>query len=493
MPNHFVILGGGISGLSCAFHLSRKFPDARITLVEKENRLGGWIRSERVSVRTPDAASSVVLEAGPRTLRPVDKAILELIHLLDLSPQVITTPKTSPAAKSRYLYVPDLGGLLPLPSDLWSLLWPWSESRPLSWILLPAVLKEPFGSANRSSSAHGIDEAEQDESVDAFLTRRFGEDFARVFGSALIHGIYAVDSRSLSVRATFPSLWNAETRGNGSVLWGMLGGGAKDEEVYELGDMLERMKGVSVLSFKEGLETLPRALEKYLDAKENVVILKGTGVCGLRMTDNEQIEVTLDNSTLKATHVVSALPLPVLRDILPASSQLPHLTANPSTTVTVVNLVFPVPPDKIHPPGFGYLVPRQTNPNLDTLPIIGTVFDSCSLSAQDEPPVFTKVTVMIKGEHPLPATSSSAIPDLILSILSTLSIQLATSLSDPVMWRVVVNHNCIPMYTVGHCSRMKELAERTKEEWKGRLEIVGSGLNGVSVGDCVRAGRKAFV
>jgi hypothetical protein len=75
VKKHIVILGGGITGLSSAFHLSRRFPNARITLVEKEDRLGGWIKSERVSV----GSSSIVLEAGPRTLRPVDKAILELV------------------------------------------------------------------------------------------------------------------------------------------------------------------------------------------------------------------------------------------------------------------------------------------------------------------------------------------------------------------------------------------------------------------------------
>ena len=45
-----------------------------------------------------------------------------------------------------------------------------------------------------------------DESVDEFLTRHFGIDFAQLFGSALIHGIYAADTRMLSVRATFPVL-----------------------------------------------------------------------------------------------------------------------------------------------------------------------------------------------------------------------------------------------------------------------------------------------
>jgi len=363
----------------------------------------------------------------------------------------------------------------------------------LSWTLLAALLSEPFGSANRPIIA------EADESVDAFLTRRFGESFARVFGSALVHGIYAADSRELSVRAAFPSLWDAETKGNGSVLLGMFkGGGTKDEGAYELGDMVDRMKGVSVLSFKEGIEALPRALERHLATKENVEILKGTAVSSLRMTQDEEIEVTLgEDSKITATHIVSSLPLHVLHDILPASHQLPHLTANPSTTVTVVNLVFPVHTDTIHPPGFGYLVPRRRDPDPDALPIIGTVFDSCSLSAQDDPPIFTKITVMIKGDYPLAppapsASSTSDIPDLILDILSALSRQLSTSLPDPALWRVHVNRLCIPRYTVGHRRRMEELANQTKEKWKGRLELAGSGLGGVSIGDCVRAGRKVL-
>ncbi|KAF8633513.1 hypothetical protein AX15_001419 [Amanita polypyramis BW_CC] len=501
--HHFVVLGGGITGLSSAFHLSRRFPNASITIVEKEDRLGGWIKSERASVRANDNDSckegSVVLEAGPRTLRPVDKAVLELIHLLDLTSEVITMPTSSPAAKSRYLHVPELtrgrgNGLLRLPSDLWSLLSPWSESWPLSRILLPAVLKEPFGSANRpvvdNVSVDGEAEAEQDESVDAFMTRRFGGDFARVFGSALVHGIYAADSRELSVRAAFPSLWDAETRGNGSMFLGMFRRIRKDEEEYEVGDLVEKTRGVSVLSFKEGIEVLPKALERYL-LKENVRIIKGKGVTKLRMREDEQIEVYLSPSeVLNATHVVSALPLPVLHNLLPGGQELPHLNANPFSTVTVVNLVFAVLPDKIHPAGFGYLVPHRPDPEpADTLPIIGTVFDSCSLSAQDNPPVFTKITVMIKGDYPLLSESKSAVPELILRILSALSAHLGGSLPDPVFWRVHVNRGCIPTYRVGHRGRMKELAKRARDAWRGRLEVVGSGVGGVSVNDCIKGGR----
>ena len=78
---HVVILGGGITGLSAAFHLACKQPNIQITLVEKSARFGGWIRSERVKVRDDDGnLGSVLLEAGPRTIRSNSKPILELVR-----------------------------------------------------------------------------------------------------------------------------------------------------------------------------------------------------------------------------------------------------------------------------------------------------------------------------------------------------------------------------------------------------------------------------
>jgi protoporphyrinogen/coproporphyrinogen III oxidase len=79
-PSHIVILGGGLTGLSTAFHLSRKFPNSFLTLLEKQSRFGGWVRSERVQVKDVQGnTASVVLEAGPRTLRPNAKSVLELV------------------------------------------------------------------------------------------------------------------------------------------------------------------------------------------------------------------------------------------------------------------------------------------------------------------------------------------------------------------------------------------------------------------------------
>lgn len=128
-----------------------------------------------------------------------------------------------------------------------------------------------------------------DESVDAFLSRHFGEDFALTLGSALVHGIYAADSRKLSVRAAFPTLCEAEKRGRGRVIVGSFLSSPTAAKGYELGDMKSVMDGISVYSFRDGLSTIANALQTYLASKPNVRMLLGTGVSRFSMGDDVEV------------------------------------------------------------------------------------------------------------------------------------------------------------------------------------------------------------
>jgi oxygen-dependent protoporphyrinogen oxidase len=81
-PKHIVILGGGITGLTSAFHISRRCQTSLITVLEKEHRLGGWINSETVHVTDAEGRpAKMLLETGPRTLRPGAKGVMELVGL----------------------------------------------------------------------------------------------------------------------------------------------------------------------------------------------------------------------------------------------------------------------------------------------------------------------------------------------------------------------------------------------------------------------------
>ncbi|KAH8994513.1 FAD/NAD(P)-binding domain-containing protein [Lactarius akahatsu] len=464
---HVVILGGGITGLSAAFHLACKQPNVSITLVEKNARFGGWIRSERVEVRDDDGnLGNVLLEAGPRTIRPNSKSILELIYLLDLRSEVLFTPRASPAGRNRFLHVPPAPGLQALPSSLLSAL-----TLPLGRLVLKSALSEPFIPANKPHPPQNDDDDD-----------------------ALVHGIYAADSRRLSVRAAFPTLRASERRGNGSVMWGELGppawfgraAGATDGEDGEWetdGDREwdARIAAAAVLSFRGGMETLVRALVKALRGFPNVTLRGDTAVRGIRERDDEahsvfEVHLVGADEPLKATHIISALPLPVLHSVLATSentSPLPHLLANPHSTVTVLNLVFAAPP-----------APRSLHPPWLRLP------RPPPRAGQDDGE-FVKMTAMLGGPHA--SSSSSSDSALLASVLPLISAQLGGSdpLPAPVHYAVHRNVESIPTYLVGHTARMKELRKALRERWGGRLEVVGAGVGGVSVADCVKAGRHA--
>ncbi|KAJ7126250.1 hypothetical protein C8R44DRAFT_781451 [Mycena epipterygia] len=485
-PKHIAILGGGITGLSSAFHLSRRFPSSTITIIDRNKRLGGWAsNSERVQL--PGGRGSVVLEGGPRTLRPASNSVLELIHLLGLSDSVITTPKSSPAAKKRFLHVPGTPGIYEIPSPGISYLW-----APLRFFITPGVSFELIRGWNRPDGV-------LDESLDSFMCRRGHPITARVLGSAIGHGIYAADSRLLSVRAAFPKLWELEEKGNGRILWGLLTRSRKEKEAekqkeeedrkrYQLGDVLKLMDGVSVYSFRDGMGTLTDALARSIAKNPNIRIIHDAEITALQFDDEHGFEITTKRTNpIKPSHVVSALPLPVLNKIIPESHPLPYLTTNPSSSVTAINIVFPTA--KIYPPGFGYLVCRpEDDYPADDAGILGVTFDSASLSAQDSLTAgerITKVTVMMGGPH---RSLDTSLPVVLAHLQYHLNRR--KPLPEPLVTRTWQHKNCIPTPLPGHLERMRKLTEALGENgWGGRLEVIGAGVKGVSVGDCVESGK----
>jgi len=285
-----------------------------------------------------------------------------------------------------------------------------------------------------------------------------------------------------------------------------------------------RMRGVAVYSLRGGMQTLSDALVKALTARPNVELCTGEGVSGIEMREDEIDSLVIHTPirALNPTHIVSALPLPLLHSILPPPSSharpLPHLTANPASSVTVLSLVFAAPPHKIHPPGFGYLVPRPPegyppppSPSTDgasgtPLGVLGTVFDSCALPPQSQAESeHTKLTVMLGGPFLAPLPSNDE--ELVTRVMAHLGEALQRDLPQPVAWRVWRHERCIPTLRVGHVQRIEELRAvleegigdgvreekymgRGKGAWRGRLEVIGAGVGGVSVGDCVEAGRR---
>ncbi|KAG9011439.1 oxygen-dependent protoporphyrinogen oxidase [Tulasnella sp. 427] len=529
-PRHLVIFGGGISGLTTAFYSAKSLPKStRITLVEKSHRLGGWIRS------LPIANSKIAVEAGPRTFRAVSApySLVRLIEDLNLQSYIIATPLGAPASHMRYIYLeneqePGMPGELALvpPTPLHLPFTP--HFRWMARDFIGEFWKKPNTPENYD-----------DESIDSIISRRFSPEIARQLVSAVIHGIYAADSRELSVKSTLPILTHAEREGKGHITAGIWPALVKRKQMQMVkreqeGDGAARrttvldnlMANSSTFSFIGGLEMVPKTLEARLSEMGNVEVLKGNGVVSVEK-ENGDFKIKLeDDSTLTASHVISTLPLPTLHNIMSSSSAykttpLPQLLTNPHASVQVLNLVFPPSPTPLHPPGFGFLVPRprngypssaiapgQTPPLLQN--VIGTAFDSSIDAAHDHKTQPTIMTMMMGGPFPLFQPSSSSSSSTTSSEASTTSQQLSPSdldtvlrtlafylgseqpLPEPTFHVLHTHRNCIPTYKPGSSRILYEMKRTVREgAWGPRFRIIGPGAgHGVGLADNISLARR---
>ncbi|XP_045254855.1 protoporphyrinogen oxidase isoform X4 [Macaca fascicularis] len=402
MGRTVVVLGGGISGLAASYHLSRAPCPPKVVLVEGSERLGGWIRS----VRGPNGA---IFELGPRGIRPagaLGARTLLLVSELGLDSEVLPVRGDHPAAQNRFLYVG--GALHALPTGLRGLLRPSPPfSKPLFWAGLRELTK-PRGK-------------EPDETVHSFAQRRLGPEVtlaqrpqassllnqlqsslfksttpsltlkvASLAMDSLCRGVFAGNSRELSIRSCFPSLFQAEQT-HRSVLLGLLLGAGRTPQPDSALIRQALAERWSQWSLRGGLEMLPQALETHLTSR-GVSVLRGQPVCGLSLQAEGRWKVSLRDSSLEADHVISAIPASVLSELLPAEAAplARALSAITAVSVAVVNLQY----QGAHLPvqGFGHLVPSSEDPG-----VLGIVYDSVAFPEQDGSPPGLRVTVMLGG------------------------------------------------------------------------------------------------
>ncbi|RKO84903.1 hypothetical protein BDK51DRAFT_16775 [Blyttiomyces helicus] len=472
MSKHITVLGAGISGLTAAWTIAQRLPGAKISLVEASTaHIGGWVHSIR--------KNGELFELGPRTLRPTGEAgtvTLDMIHQLGLSPNVLTVPKTSPAALNRFIYHNDT--INQLPSSLPKLL-----TNPPSVLkgLVPTVLAELFRAK--------ISSTQSDESIHSFVSRRFAPWVADNLVSAIVHGIYAGDVKTLSVRSTLGMLWENE-QGAGSVIRGLVKGKpplrVEDFARPDAVEFVKSVQGESIYSFREGMQTLTDALRDDLEGRENVEILRAAGQ-KVGVTGEGKVQLST-SQTLTSDYIISAIPSHLLSPLLPSSTRTPTLLSQtPNVSVAVVNLAFAA---RLPISGFGYLVP-SSQPST----ILGTVFDSDAMPEQQSSPAGpTRITVMMGG-HRFPAlfpTPDSATPEALRdTAIKAVETHLGLRLDPIVAWNAAVQRDCIPQYIVGHRARMGELRTAVGREFGGRVALVGASYLGVSVNDCVMHARNA--
>src|SRR5438034_3815526 len=192
MQNHraVVVIGAGISGLVCAYRLKALGID--VALIEKSDRVGGVIQSER--------SEGFLIERGPNSSQGT-KELVALVEELGITNELVEGDPEAPAYvyfNKRLHAVPSGPGAF-LKTDLLSLA---GKLR---------IFREPFVPVRHSNS---------EESVASFARRRIGREAAERLVAPFVSGIYAGDAEQLSIQAAFPRLANLET-GYGGLFRGM--------------------------------------------------------------------------------------------------------------------------------------------------------------------------------------------------------------------------------------------------------------------------------
>ncbi len=473
-----VIVGGGISGLTTALHLvdgARKAGgELEVVVLEASDAPGGNIRTRRVQGFT--------IERGPNGYLDNVPATPELVRRLGLEGEV---QKADDSAARRLLF--RRGELHLLPSG------------PLGFLASP-VLSLPgrlrvFGEPFAPARPEGMDETIYD-----FASRRIGEEAAAVLIDAMVSGVFAGNVKELSLASSFPRMAAMEEEHGGLVkamLARMKERRAARKEVEakrERGEDVEELTqpggpagpGGTLTSFRDGLDTLPKALAKELGG----VLRLGTVVEGVEGGAEEDgtgapwhVHLS-DGESLEAHAVLVAVPSPKAAPLLEGHD--PGLASTiaeiPTAPLAVVAVALDAEAMGGAPDGFGFLVPRGQGPR-----ILGCLWDS-SIFPGRAPEGKVLLRAMIGGAHD-PGAMELTDPELVRQVRDDLEETMDLT-AEPLFTRVYRWRLGIGQYTVGHQDRLDRIHARLRAS--PGLRVAGSSFYGISMNACIeKAGEQA--
>lgn len=447
------MVGAGMAGLAAAHRLEQLAPDARVTVYEATDRVGGVIRSEAAP------PGSVVMEGGPDSLLARKPAAVALVEAVGLADDLMVS---HPAARGALLYLD--GQLMPLPPGVVAgvpLQPERLEASPLLTAEGWAALTADLGAAPEIVS--------DDVSLGGFLARRLGDEWVDRVASPLLSGIYAGHIRELSLLATYPEL--AAAARHGSLIHGLAAERAAHPPA----------SGPVFVTLAGGLEALPRRVAERL--KEPV---RTRAAIKMVTAHGSRYRLTGQHGDYVVDGVVLATPASVaarqLARLAPAAAS--RLDQVPYANLAVVTVRYA--PGVVVPSGMtGVLAPPGAGVALTAITFVGQKW-----AHRAEP-----VDVPVRVFYGRAATDPRSVDVLAWSddrfrqqVVADLH-QVLGWAADPLVVRVHRHPAAMPQYLVGHRDRVGEV-ERDVARWPG-LALAGAALHGVGIPDVIRDGQAA--
>ena len=447
MPS-VAIVGGGISGLSTAYYLSKA--GIASTLIEARPRLGGVIQTEEVQ--------GCVIEAGPDSFISIKPWAMDLIRELGMEGDVIGSND-----HERVTYIRRNGRLVPLPDGVQMLvptrILPMALTSLVSWPTKFRMAREYFRRPNAVP--------ENDRSVAEFVAGHYGQEAVDYLAEPLLAGIYGGDPAELSVASVLPRFVELEKR------YGSLTRGVLAERPKAGGPRPPLFR-----TLRGGLESLVQKTfraaggAKFIHAKVDQLEPSGSG-----------FRLLVGGNWLEADYVVLACEAhqaaPLAQQVDARISELLG-SIGYSTSVTVV-FGFERSAVQRQMCGFGFLVPKRERRKLLACTWVGNKFPHRT------PDSLAVLRCFVGGASGDTALTES--DDAILHAVRQEVREIAGVTAEPLFWRVFRWPRSMAQYTVGHGERIRELEARL--ESLPNLHLAGNAYHGIGVPDCVRMGKEA--
>lgn len=447
-----VVVGGGVSGLAAARALVQG--GANVTVLEASKRCGGLLQTERTD-------DGFVIEHGPESIITTKPAGIGLMHALGLEDELLKT-KTD----ARGAYVVTRGELVRIPAGF-------SVVAPTHWraLIKSGVLDSPV----RPLLDRVIPGTpREDDSLGAFVRRRFGVEVLERLAQPLAGGIYGADPEVLSLRGTMPRFLDAEGPG-----------GVAKAIRATIGDNTAGARYGMFVSLRRGMQQLAETLVADLDARAS--LRTGQCVTSLRRTDDGYVLAVAgpggEREEVGADAVVLALPAPrsaavaaSLDDELSAELGAIRYGSAAAVTLAYDDAALPAPFD-----AYGFVVPA-----IERRPILACTYSSAKWGGRA--PDGAALVRVFFGGHARPDAVEMTDDQLLGAARRSLR-NLVGIHRPPEFVRFDRWPGAMPRYHVGHLRRVDRIEARTAAH--PGLELAGAAFRGVGIPDSIASGQRA--
>lgn len=436
------VVGGGISGLAAAYELQRRGLNVRV--LEAGPRAGGVIATERFD--------GWVVDGGPDSLLVQKPAAVALCRELGIADRLVPTltPRTAYILRDDRLHPIAEGSFLGFPLKVGALAG--SSVFTLGGKLRMAC--EVFVPRRPN---------DEDESIGAFVRRRFGSEAVDYLAEPLLAGIHAGDVERLSMRALFPRLLDAE-RQSGSVV-----------RAFRALHVKPSPQGAFV-SFPGGTGELVEALAGALGPD--------TITCATRITDIRRTTtyaVAASDGYLDARAVILAVPAYVVASLLRAFDTTLATLADGIPYASTATVALGYRRDQVGHPmsGTGFVVPRvERNPLL-----AGTWVTSKWPGRAPDGHVLLRGFF---GGGRDPNRLDAPDGELIETARTELGALLGIT-GEPLFARLFRFTRQSPQHEVGHLQRVGAIEQRLQSI--PGMFVTGSGFRAIGIPDCIADAR----